>query len=513
MNSLHDHIRKHADLRPEAPALTHGEHTLSWQEVWTRMAAAASWWREQGLRRGERVALYLPKRLETVIALLSVMACGGVVVPINPSLKRRQVEHILADCSPLFLLTTSARASGLDAASPTRVVCIDDGDGWWHQLNNAPSSLVPGVVTEDDLAAILYTSGSTGRPKGVALSHRNLEVGAISVSRYLGNSPEDRLLAVLPLSFDYGLSQITTALVSGAQVVLHNYLLPRDVARACERHGITGLAAVPPLWQQLAKVAWPPAAREGLRYWTNSGGAMPGPTLAALRSLFPNARPYLMYGLTEAFRSTYLPPELIEAKPGSMGKAIPNAEVFVVDENGKICPPGVEGELVHRGPLVAKGYWNDAERTRQRFRPWCGPGGLQETVVYSGDRVVADEDGFLYFVGRQDEMIKTSGYRVSPTEVEEVLLEYQGIAEAAVVGAVHEELGEAIVALVVGSVRESGDIETALLAHCRAQLPAYMVPKAIVVVDALPRNPNGKLDRSLLRKQYRHHFSSHGGDH
>ena len=296
------------------------------------------------------------------------------------------------------------------------------------------------------MAAILYTSGSTGRPKGVVLSHRNLLVGAESVSTYLGNRPDDVILAALPLSFDAGLSQLTTAFASGAHVVLVNYLLPRDVVRLCATHQVTGLTCVPPLWIQLAGETWPEEATRSLRYFANTGGRMPASTLARLREIFPDARPFLMYGLTEAFRSTYLDPAEVDRRPDSIGKAIPNAEVLVLRPDGSQCRPGEEGELVHRGPLVALGYWNDPERTSQRFRPFPSPAPswrAPEIAVWSGDTVVADEEGFLYFVGRSDDMIKTSGYRVSPTEVEEAAYGTALVRDAVALGVEDAALGAA----------------------------------------------------------------------
>ncbi len=299
------------------------------------------------------------------------------------------------------------------------------------------------------MAAILYTSGSTGRPKGVVLSHRNMVAGAVSVAQYLENRPEDRILSALPLSFDAGFSQLTTAFHAGASVTLLNYLMPRDILNAVERDRITGLTAVPPLWIQLAQLTWPQAARDSLRYIANTGGRMPKATLDLLRAALPRTLPYLMYGLTESFRSTYLPPSEVDRRPDSIGKAIPNAEVMVVREDGTPCGPGEPGELVHRGALVSLGYWNDPEKTAERFKPAPGqPAGLTmpEMAVWSGDTVQRDEEGFLYFIGRRDEMIKTSGYRVSPTEVEEVVYATRLAGEVAALGIPHPVLGEAIVA-------------------------------------------------------------------
>ncbi|HEX7984854.1 MAG TPA: acyl-CoA ligase (AMP-forming), exosortase A system-associated, partial [Duganella sp.] len=364
-------------------------------------------------------------------------------------------------------------------------------------------------ITDSDVAAILYTSGSTGQPKGVVLSHRNLVAGAASVASYLGNTADDRILAVLPLSFDYGLSQLTTAFLSGACAVLINHLLPRDVLTAVAAERITGLAGVPPLWIQLAALDWP--ADCTLRYLTNSGGAMPRATLDQLRARLPAAKPYLMYGLTEAFRSTYLPPAELDRRPDSMGKAIPNAEVLVLRPDGSECAPGEPGELVHRGPLVSLGYWNDAARTAERFKPYRSPlTGLMlpEMAVWSGDTVRRDEDGFLYFISRADEMIKTSGYRVSPGEVEAVLYAQGEVAEAAALGVPHPTLGQAIVVVVAVRAGRALD-EARLLAALKPHLPNYMLPHKIILADAsLPRNANGKIDRKLLSTQYLASFTA-----
>jgi acyl-CoA ligase (AMP-forming) (exosortase A-associated) len=310
---------------------------------------------------------------------------------------------------------------------------------------------------------------------------------------------------VLPLSFDAGFSQLTTAFRAGARAVLIDYLMPRDVIQACAQHGITGLTAVPPLWIQLAQSSWPQAVKDSMRYIANTGGHMPRATLDALRAALPKTRPFLMYGLTEAFRSTFLPPSEVDRRPDSIGKAIPNAEIMVVREDGTPCAPGEPGELVHRGALVSLGYWNDREKTAERFKPAPGqPAGLMmpEMAVWSGDTVRTDEEGFIYFVSRRDEMIKTSGYRVSPTEVEEVLYSSGMIAEAAAFGIAHPVMGQAIV--VVVAPKQGLQLETdRLLSLCRERLPAFMVPHEIRVRDAaLPRNPNGKIDRKALAQSF-----------
>jgi len=347
----------------------------------------------------------------------------------------------------------------------------------------------------------------------VVLSHKNMMTGAKSVAQYLENTPDDRLLAVLPFSFDYGFSQLTTSFRVGASVVLMDYLFARDVPKAVERHRVTGLAAVPPLWIQLTEVPWPAGAAESLRYFTNSGGRMPRATLERLRQLLPKAKPYLMYGLTEAFRGTYLPPDQVDLRPDSMGKSIPNSEILVVRPDGTPCDPDEPGELVQRGALVALGYWNDPAKTAERFKPLPGQRPelpITEMAVWSGDTVRRDAEGYLYFVGRRDEMIKTSGYRVSPTEVEEVVYASALVGDAVAVAAPHAALGEAIV--LVCSAPAGGaagdDLAAALLAHCKAQMPGFMVPHRIEWLDELPRNPNGKFDRPALAARYRGTFEA-----
>jgi acyl-CoA synthetase (AMP-forming)/AMP-acid ligase II len=306
----------------------------------------------------------------------------------------------------------------------------------------------------------------------------------------------------LPLSFDYGLSQLSTAFLVGACAVLINYLLPRDIARMVARERITGLAAVPPLWIQLAQLDWSEGGT--LRYLTNSGGAMPRATVARLRKLLPQAEIYLMYGLTEAFRSTYLPPSELERRPDSIGRAIPNAEVMVVRPDGSPCEPDEPGELVHRGALVALGYWNDAARTAERFRPAPRREAglpLPEIAVWSGDTVRMDAEGFLYYIGRSDDMIKVSGYRVSPTEVEEVVHGAGGVLEVAAIGLPHPTLGQSI-AVVAVALAEAPASADSVLDACRRSLPAYMVPAQVEIRDAsLPRNPNGKIDRKRLQAE------------
>jgi acyl-CoA ligase (AMP-forming) (exosortase A-associated) len=511
---LHQIVADSARRRGHAPAVTFKATTVSYDQLWHDAQAFAAGMRKLGLRRGERVGIYLDKRIETVTSIFGTSAAGGVFVPVNPVLKAGQVAYILTDCSVRVLVTTSERLELLREDLPNtaveHVVVIGehqaDTDGVqlhdWESLQTtgAPFDEPDGI--DVDMAAILYTSGSTGSPKGVVLSHRNVLTGGSSVSQYLGNHEDDVILAALPLSFDAGFSQLTTAFTVGAHVVLVNYLLARDVVRLCAEHAVTGLTCVPPLWIQLSEQEWPSEATRSLRYFANTGGRMPRATLSKLRAIFPGAKPYLMYGLTEAFRSTYLDPAEVDRRPDSIGKAIPNAEILVVRPDGTPCEPGEEGELVHRGALVAMGYWNDPERTAARFKPAPGREDAiptAELAVWSGDIVKTDHDGFLYFVGRNDEMIKTSGYRVSPTEIEEVVYSTGLVRDAVALGVEDPRLGQRIV-LVVSAANELLDRD-GLLAVLKRRLPLYMVPSDVIVRSELPRSPNNKFDRNLLRQE------------
>jgi acyl-CoA ligase (AMP-forming) (exosortase A-associated) len=523
---LHHLIRHQQRLRPNHIALLHGNERWTYHELYQLVRQVAAGLANVGVHKGQRVAIYLPKHLETVVSFFAASACGAVFVPINPLLKPAQIAHIINDCDTKLLITSGERWQQLSAAlsdceslshtvltSPQKPEDIPTVGrikimSWQELLNTAETALIEHGL-DSDLAAILYTSGSTGQPKGVVLSHRNMLAGADSVATYLGNTAEDRLLAVLPFSFDYGLSQLTTAFHVGASVALMDYLLPRDVIKALSRYEVTGLAAVPPLWNQLAELDWPEDVRQRLRYITNSGGAMPQATTEKLQRNLPQTDIFLMYGLTEAFRSTYLPPDQVAVRPTSMGKAIPNAEILVVRDDGSLCDANEVGELVHRGPLVAQGYWNDPAKTAERFKP--APRQLEqlpltEIAVWSGDQVYRDAEGFLYFVSRKDEMIKTSGYRVSPTEVEEVLFHCPMIREAVALGIPHPTLGQAIVLVVCAKEASTTADEAAadkqiILQYCRQQLPNFMIPHEVIFNASLPRNPNGKIDRKLLAQE------------
>lgn len=520
---LHELVSCSAERNESSPALTYGKQSLSYGELQQAIAGFASGLISLGLARGERVAIYLEKRFETVVSSFGAPAAGGVFVPLNPLLKPGQVGYILRDCNVRVLVTSPERLALLKDTLPDchdlrHIVILDSAEppfplpgqsvSRWSDLLSASPATGHRVI-DTDMLGILYTSGSTGKPKGVVLSHRNMVTGAKSVSSYLENSAHDTLLAALPLSFDAGFSQLTTAFHVGARVVLLNYLLPRDVIKAIEREKVTGLTAVPPLYIQLTQLQWPESITDHLRYFANTGGRMPRETLNTLRHQLPKTKPFLMYGLTEAFRSTFLPPQEVDSRPDSIGKAIPNAEILVLREDGTPCGPNEPGELVHRGALVGMGYWNDREKTAERYKPLPvhAPGResglvLPEIAVFSGDTVRMDDEGYLYFIGRRDEMMKTSGYRVSPTEVEEILYATKMVGECVAFGVDDDRLGQAIQIIATPPAHGSLDI-TVLLAECRSRMPAYMVPAGIDVRDGpLPRNPNGKIDRKTLATEW-----------
>lgn len=473
----------------DAPALIDREGAVTFAELEDTVARMAGGLLALDLPPGARVATWLPKTRTACLMPLAAARAGLVHVPVNPALKRAQVAHILTDSGAAVLVTQAARLSALEPGD------VPDN---CRVLTDTPDGQTVAAVERDPaaLAAILYTSGSTGRPKGVMLSHANLWLGAVSVARFLRLSAHDRVLAVLPLSFDYGQNQLFSTWAAGGSVVPLDYLTARDVVKAVERFAVTTLAGVPPLWTQLLEADWPAETAARLRRLTNSGGALTPRMVRGLRERFAGADLYAMYGLTEAFRSTYLDPALIDANPDAIGSAIPFAEVAVVRADGSRADAGEAGELVHAGPLVAQGYWQDAERTAVRFRPapaWMASGGM---AVWSGDTVALGADGLLRFVGRDDEMMKVAGNRISPTEVEEAVLAGGEVAEAVAVGLPDERQGQAITVVARALV---ADAEALVRTRLRRDLPSFQQPSHYVWVEALPRNANGKLDRVAVR--------------
>ncbi len=483
----------------EAPALVLRSATLNHDELKLRVDGLAGWLAREIPQKGARVATWAAKGELTCLMPLAAARAGLVHVPINPLLKRAQVAHILADSGSDIVIGTKSRIASLEEGDIPAGCAMLEEQTALEAAEAAGLTLGPSQADPDELTAILYTSGSTGRPKGVMLSHANLWLGAVSVAHYLKMARDDVTLAVLPLSFDYGQNQLLSTWYAGGSIVPLDYLFPKDVAKACARHAITTLAAVPPLWVQLTEVEWPDAASNPLRRLTNSGGALTVDLVSDLQTTFPDADLYPMYGLTEAFRSTYLDPSLVKDHPTSMGKAIPFAEILVIDDSGEIAAAGEEGELVHCGPLVAQGYWQDPERTSERFKPAPRQSEYGGTSVWSGDRVKRESNGLLYFVGRRDAMIKSAGNRISPQEIEDAAIATDLVVEAVALGFPDERLGHAVHLIVRGTSNEEQQRELPRL--LKQELPNFMQPHAIHWRESMPLNPNGKIDRTALHRE------------
>lgn len=520
---IHHMLRTSVRRFPDKDGLVHREQRLSYQEIARTVTSLAAGLAQAGLRRGDRIGIYLDASIPQALSIFGISQAGGAFVPINSLLFPEQLAHIARDCRMKGLITAASKMPALaqvlkEIPSLAFLVVVSDADGCNVSLPAygfeelcalVPPSSASADGIEKDLAAILYTSGSTGKPKGVMLSHAQVMAGSAIVSTYLEITEGDRILAVLPFSFDAGLNQLMTAFHQGGTLVFSTFVFAREVVQTLLREHITGLAGVPTLWSLLAQ---PSSSLERqplphLRYITNTGGAMPQNVLATLRRILPETRIFLMYGLTEAFRSTYLPPEELDRRPTSMGKAIPDTEILVVSDDGTLCAPGEVGELVHRGPTVSMGYWGQPELTARVLRPHPllpSELGDAEKVCYSGDYVTMDEDGYLYFVGRRDTMIKSSGFRISPTEVEEVLFESGLVKGAAVIGLPDAVLGQVIKAFVVVGEGASFDANE-LLAFCATRMPRHMVPTTIETLDDLPQTPSGKVDYPALRSRERLH--------
>jgi acyl-CoA ligase (AMP-forming) (exosortase A-associated) len=474
-------------------AVIQREQVTTYAELTARAAAIAAALVCLGIRPGDRVGIFLERGADAAAAFFGVLAAGAVAININERLRPRQVEYVLEHAGTRALLTDPELLTQQPRALATGAAILMVGD--LPQADDTqPVARAPG-----DIAQIIYTSGSTGLPKGVTLTQANLWAGMRAVTQYLQIRPDDRLASFLPFSFDYGLNQVFCAAAAGAALVIDTSPLPSALAAALREQQVTVLAAVPPLWLQLLGVKeFEQSPLPSLRVMTNTGGRLPSEAVRRLRRAQPQADLFLMYGLTEAFRATYLPPAQADRRPDSIGKAIPGAEILVVDDNGRLCRPGEIGELVQAGPTVAAGYWNDPEATARVFRrdPRARTDAADgERVVYSGDLVRSDEEGFLYYVGRRDRMIKTLGFRVSPDEIVDVLYASGQIVEGVVATESSPLRGESIVAYVV--LRADGSLET-LRAFCRNELPQYMQPARIEPKASLPRTSSGKHDVKLL---------------
>jgi acyl-CoA ligase (AMP-forming) (exosortase A-associated) len=541
---LPDLMLASAEAVPDKAAVFHGSLSVTFGEVKRDAEALAQTLLGLGLRKSDRVGVLLEKRFEKVTSIFGLSRAGGVFVPIRKQAKADQVAHILADSGARVLIVGYAKFDTLREKldkypALETVIAVGNPEETsdttlngkvvlpWSQAvasafvtapANAPVAVAPALgatvsesrvsypwpyLVETDLAAILYTSGSTGNPKGVVLNHLNLVAGARTVAQFLQINENDKLLSILTFGFDYGLNQLTTAFLCRAQIVLLDYVLPKQIIETVRKHSVTGLAAVAATWINLLQSKWDQASMPTLRYLTNSGGAIPEHYVRDLRARLPKTSVFLMYGLTEAFRSTYLDPALVDAHPTSMGKAIPGEEILILGPDHKPVAAGEIGELVHRGVLVAQGYWNAPELTAIRYRrdpmqPLEIP--IPQMVVYSGDMVRIDSEGLLYFIGRNDEMIKSAGNRISPTEIEDVLYETGMVQSAVAMGIPHDIYGQSIAVVIAPKAGQEFSLEI-MMDRCKAIMPVYMIPSVVEVWTTIPINGTGKLDRSLVKQR------------
>ena len=509
---LEEFLERSAERLPQKVALVCGSERLTYAEIEERCNILAHGLMDEGVERGDRVIIHLGNSVETVLGIFATLKAGGVFVVINPTTKRDKLIHILNDCQAKALITDQRGYSwikgDLNRLPSLRVVLVKgiggiEGDGQRRVLpleallnSSTLSRRRPEKRCIDiDLAALVYTSGSTGIPKGVMLTHLNMVSAATSITTYLENTEEDVVINVLPLSFDYGLYQIIMAFKVGARVILErSFTYPHTVMERIEAEGVTGFPIVPTISAILLQLNLDRYDLSSLRYITNTGAALPVGHIRRLRRLLPHVRIYSMYGLTECKRVAYLPPEEIDRRPDSVGKAMPNVEVYIVDDRGNRVGPGVVGELVVRGSNVMKGYWGMPEETDRVLRPGPLPG---EKVLYTGDLFRMDEDGYLYFIGRRDDIIKTRGEKVSPKEIENVLYSMDGVAEVAVYGVPDGILGQAVKAVVVPE-KGANLTEQAIRRYCIEHLEDFMVPKYIEIRGSLPKTESGKINKREL---------------
>lgn len=501
------YLTDNARLRGDKTALVAGGRRVTYAELddlTDRLAAAL---RDAGVRRNDRILVFMDNCWEAAVAIFATLKAGATFSPINASTKADKLAYIVGDCEPAAVLTqaklapVAVEARAMQGADGLFIASTAAANGTTPQgaasfsecLETAREPVAHGGI-DVDLAMLIYTSGSTGRPKGVMMTHRNVDAAAELITTYLENRDDDVILNVLPLAFDYGLYQLLMAMRLGATLVLEkSFAFPQAIFERIREEGVTGFPLVPTMAAMILQMRdLQPGFLPSLRYLTNTAAALPPSHIARLRELFPGARLYSMYGLTECKRCTYLPPAELDRRPGSVGIAIPNTEAFVVDDAGRPVPPGVSGELVIRGPHVMQGYWRNDEATAKMLRPGPNP---WEKVLHTGDLFRTDEEGFLYFVGRKDDIIKTRGEKVAPKEVEAVLHAHPGIAEAVVIGVPDPVLGHAIGALVIRS--DPALTEKDVIRHCSAHLEDFMVPKIVEFRTELPKTDTGKVSRRL----------------
>ncbi|HVO87242.1 MAG TPA: AMP-binding protein [Casimicrobiaceae bacterium] len=505
--SIPRYLADTAQRLPDKAAIVSPARTISFATLCSEAMATAECLREMGIRTGDRVGICMEKTIDQVLAILGVLYANAVVVPILPRLKGPNIRHIVDNSGMAAMVTDAERMNEVAELRDTLRLMTGHG-AISTDLPNLPylrRFIRPRNFFNrigNDNAAIIYSSGSTGRPKGILIAHRNLAEGADIVAEYLGTCEDDRIGCVLSFNFDYGMNQIWQTIRKGCTLYLHDLALPNDLFALMAKERISALPVMPviitKMFDRRLKVSPTSFDFSALRYVCSTGGRLSADMISDLRNAFPRARIFSMFGLTEAFRSTYLDPDKLDAHPTSVGKAIPDCQVLVLDEQGEECPPNVVGELVHRGATVTKGYWNDTLNTAKVFR--SHPRYPGETLVYSGDRVYRDEEGLLYFVARGDEMIKTKGFRVSPTEVETEVIRHPDIVDAVAFAVQNIAVGEDV-ACAYTTTTGKPIPEPVLRQFLKMQLPNHMVPALLFHFESFPITGNaGKLDRSSIKQ-------------
>jgi amino acid adenylation domain-containing protein len=512
---LHDHLTESARRRPDHVALVCKGARLTYAELERQATALAGALAARGVNRGDRVIVFADNTVETVVAFWGVLKANAIVSIVNPLTKADKLAYLLNDCRAKAMISDAHLARVFaDAAKQTThlsaILCSGTLDARalellaglpvtaWEAALAEHRPMPPRRCIDIDLASIIYTSGSTGEPKGVMLTHRNMLTACASISEYLRIADDEIILGVLPLAFDYGLYQMIMAFAAGARLVLErSFAFPAEVLKVVVQERVTGFPGVPTIFAVLAGLSSLASYDfSAIRYVTNTAAALPVKHITMLRGLFPTARIYSMYGLTECKRCTYLPPEDIDRKPESVGIAIPNTELWLVDEHDQKLPPGQVGQLVIRGATVMKGYWEKPESTAKKLRPGPLPG---EQVLYTGDLCRLDDEGYLYFVGRMDDIIKSRGEKVAPKEVEVAIVAIPGVHECAVIGVPDDLLGQAVKAFVVLQPNASAELDArAIIRACQARLESFMVPKYVEIVPELAKGATGKIQKTGL---------------
>jgi long-chain acyl-CoA synthetase len=509
---VHEYLERSAERFPDKTALVFEQERWTYAQLNQRSTQLATALLRQGLQRGDRVLIFMDNCPEIIVSMYAAMKAGCVFVVLNATIKHAKLAYIMQNSQARMLITSSVKAKVVESAlaeadADCNVIWVgkripdslaDVSHSWDAVFDDDSKVDSPQVrVIDTDLAALIYTSGSTGDPKGVMSTHRNMVSAARSIIQYVENSKDDIVLEVLPLSFDYGMYQVIMTFMFGGTIVLEkSFVYFHKVLELIAKEGVTGFPIVPTMVAMFLKLKdLDKYGLSSLRYMTNTGAALPVEHIRKLRDMLPDVRIFSMYGLTECKRVSYLPPEDLDRKPSSVGKAMPNCEVWIADEEGKPLPPNTTGELVVRGANVMQGYWRAPEATARAYKPGRYP---DERLLFTGDLFRMDEEGYLYFVGRKDELIKSRGERVGTKEVEDALCHIEGVLEAAVIGVPDELLGQAIKAFLVPT---PGVELTAkgILRYCTANLETFMVPKHIEIIDELPKTPNGKIDKKILK--------------